>query len=141
MLFRSTLRNLESAEVELLRSPGAHSGPAGERVRQLQGKLIQWESRAGSNTDVELPDLLEHTRRSLRPDTAFLAFHLASPDSYLWAVSRESFALYRLPPGPEIGALVAGFTKAVRQGSPETQAAGSRIFRMLFGQQIGRAHV
>jgi tetratricopeptide (TPR) repeat protein len=129
-----TLRNLESAEVELLRSPGAHSGPAGERVRQLQGKLIQWESRAGSNTDVELPDLLEHTRRSLRPDTAFLAFHLASPDSYLWAVSRESFALYRLPPGPEIGALVAGFTKAVRQGSPETQAAGSRIFRMLFGQ-------
>jgi tetratricopeptide (TPR) repeat protein len=129
-----TLQKLESAEVELMRSPGAPPGPAGERVRQLQGALIQWESRAGSNTDVELPDLLEHTRRSLRPDAAFLAFHLASPDSYLWAVSRESFALYRLPPGPEIGSLVARFTKAVRQGSAEAQAAGSQIFGMLFGQ-------
>ena len=129
-----TLQKLESAEVELLRSPAASSGPAGERVSQLHGALIQWESRAGSKTDVELPDLLEHTRRSLRPDAAFLAFHLASPDSYLWAVSRESFALYRLPPGPEIGALVAGFGKAVREGSAGTQAAGARIFRMLFGQ-------
>jgi len=129
-----TLQKLESAEVELLRSPAASSGPAGERVRQLQGALIQWESSAGSSTDVELPDLLDHTRHSLRPDAAFLAFHLASPDSYLWALSRESFALYRLPPGPEIAALVAGFTKAVRQGSAETQAAGARIFRTLFGQ-------
>ena len=129
-----TLRKLESAEVELLRFRGAPAGAADEQVRQLQGALVQWESRAGSNIDVELPDLLEHTRRSLGPDAAFLAFHLASPDSYLWAVSRESFALYRLPPGPEIGALVARFTKAVRQGSAEAQPAGSQIFRMLFGQ-------
>jgi len=126
-----TLQKLESAEVELLRSPG---GPAGERVRQLQGALIQWESRAGSITGVDLPNLLERTRRNLRPDAAFLAFHLASPNSYLWAVSREKFALYRLPPDAEIGALVAGFAKDVRQGSAKTQAAGTRIFRVLFGQ-------
>jgi|HubBroStandDraft_1064217.scaffolds.fasta_scaffold02102_1 CHAT domain-containing protein/tetratricopeptide (TPR) repeat protein len=126
-----TLQKLEAAEMALLRSPGAL---AVERVRQLQGALIQWESRAGSNIDVDLPDLLEHTRHSLRPETAFLAFHLASPDSYLWAVSRESFALYRLPAGPEIGAQVTRFTKAVRQGSDTAQAAGSRIFRTLFGQ-------
>src|SRR5208283_1038805 len=61
-----TLRKLEAAQVELLRSPGAPAGPADERARQLQGALIQWESHAGSNTDVELPDLLERTRRSLR---------------------------------------------------------------------------
>jgi CHAT domain-containing protein/tetratricopeptide (TPR) repeat protein len=128
-----TLQKLESAEVELLRSPQGSPGPAGARVRQLQGALIQWESRAGSNTDVELPNLLERTRRSLHPDAAFLAFHLGSPNSYLWAVSREKFALYRLPAGPEIGALVAGYTQAVRQGSAADQA-GSRIFRMLFGQ-------
>jgi tetratricopeptide (TPR) repeat protein len=129
-----TLQKVESAEAELLRSPGASSGPVGERVRQLQGRLIEWESRAGSNTDVDLPNLLERTRRSLRPDAAFLAFHLASPNSYLWAVSSESFALYRLPPGPEVGALVASFAKAVRQGSAEAQPDGARIFRMLFGQ-------
>jgi CHAT domain-containing protein/tetratricopeptide (TPR) repeat protein len=132
-----TLRKFEAAEAELLRTSAARSGPADERVRQLQGALIQWESRAGSKTDVELPDLLNHTRRSLRPDAAFLAFHLGSsdlPDSYLWAVTRESFALYRLPSGLEIGAEVAAFTKAVRHGSAETHAAGSRLFQMLFGQ-------
>jgi tetratricopeptide (TPR) repeat protein len=129
-----TLQKLEAAEAELLRSPGAPSGPAAERVRQLQGALIQWESRAGSNTDVELPDLLDRMRHSLGPDAAFLAFHLASPDSYLWAVSRGSFALYRLPPGPEIGTRVAAFIKSLRQRNTEAQADGSRIFRILFGQ-------
>ena len=132
-----TLRKLESAEVELLRSPGAPPGPAEERVHLLQGKLIQWESQAGSNTDVELADLLEHTRHGLRPDAAFLAFHLGTanlPNSYLWAVSRETFALYRLPPGKEIGALVARFTEAVRQGDAGAPRAGSKLFTMLFGQ-------
>jgi CHAT domain-containing protein/tetratricopeptide (TPR) repeat protein len=129
-----TLRKLESAEADLLRSPGTPTGPAGERVRQLQGALVEWESRAGSNTDPERPDLLEHTRRALGPDVAFFAFHLASPESYVWAVSRERFALYRLPPGPEIGSQVAGFTKAVRQGRAEAGRAGSQIFRLLFGQ-------
>jgi CHAT domain-containing protein/tetratricopeptide (TPR) repeat protein len=129
-----TLRKLEAAEAGLLRSPEAPSGPAADRVRQLQGALIQWESRAGSKTDVDLPDLLERTRHALGPDAAFLAFHLASPDSYLWAVTRESFALYRLPPGPQIGRQVADFTDAVRRGNAGAQAAGARIFRMLFGQ-------
>lgn len=129
-----TLQKLESAEAELLRSPSGPSGPEAERIRELQGALIQWESPAGSNTDVELPGLLERTRRRLPPDAAFLAFHLASPNSYLWAVSRQSFALYRLPPGPEIGALVDSYTKAISHESPETQPAGSPLFGMLFGQ-------
>lgn len=129
-----TLRKLEYAQAELLRSPGAPQAAASERVRQLQGALIQWESRAAADTDVDLPNLLERTRRNLRPDAAFLAFHLASPDSYLWAVSRESFALYRLPPGPQIGSWVARLTKAVRLGGADAQAAGSQIFGILFGQ-------
>ncbi len=129
-----TLRKLEAAEAEALRSPAAPSTPAADRVRQLQGALIQWESRAAPDTDAEQSDLLNRTRHTLGPDTALLAFHLASPDSYLWAVSRESFALYRLPSGPEIGAQVAAFTGGIRQGSAATQAAGGRVFRLLFGQ-------
>ncbi len=129
-----TLRRLESAEAGLLRSPEANPGPASERVRRLQGQLIEWESRAGSNTDVELPDLLERTRRRLGPDAAFFAFHLASPDSYLWAVSRERFALYRLPARAEIARQVARFTEAVRQGQPGAAAAGAQLFNALFGQ-------
>jgi tetratricopeptide (TPR) repeat protein len=132
-----TLQKLESAEAESLRSPGSPSVAAEERVRQLQGALIQWESRAGSNTDAELPNLLERTRGALRSDTALLAFHLATPNSYLWAVSRERFSLYRLPAGPEISALVGGFIRDISQGSPQVQAAGSRIFRVLLGQLDG----
>jgi tetratricopeptide (TPR) repeat protein len=129
-----TLRKLETAEVELLRSPEARPGPAAERVRRLQGALTEWESRAGSDTDVELPDLLERTRRNLRPDAAYLAFHLDSPDSYLWAVSREGFALYRLPSGTKIGKLAAQFSADVRQGIAAARPEGFRLFRTLFGQ-------
>jgi CHAT domain-containing protein/tetratricopeptide (TPR) repeat protein len=130
-----TLRKLESAEADLLRSADdPRAGPAGDRVRQLQGALIEWESRAGSSTGVDLPDLLDRTRRNLRPDAAFLAFHLASPNSYLWAVSHQSFDLYRLPPGPEIGALVDRFAEAARQGSAGASDAGRQVFRVLFGQ-------
>jgi CHAT domain-containing protein len=108
-----------------------------EANRAASLRALLAEPRAPSNADVELPDLLEHTRRSLPADAAFLAFHLGTldlPNSYLWAVSRESFALYRLPPGREIGALVAGFTKAVREQNPETQQQGARLFSTLFGQ-------
>jgi CHAT domain-containing protein/tetratricopeptide (TPR) repeat protein len=129
-----TLRRLESAEAESLRSPELRSGPARERIRQLQGALIEWESRAGTNPGVELPNLLDRTRHNLGPESAFLAFHLASPNSYLWAVSRERFALYRLPPGPEIGVLSARFANAVRQGSAGAPALGQKIFSTLFGQ-------
>ena len=129
-----TLRKLTGAEMESLHSSKSPGGPPDHRVAQLQGALNQWESRAGSNTDVEFPDILDRTRRMLEPDAAFLAFHLATPHSYLWAVSREQFALYRLPSGPEIAALAARFAKAVREGSGESQPAGAQIFHELFGQ-------
>lgn len=131
----ATLGKLETAETDLLRSGNASTADAaGEQVRQLQGALIEWESRAGSDGAADLPDLLKATRRSLRPDSAFFAFHLAPRNSYLWAVSRDSFALYRLPPGPVISALAERFVRAVRHGSTEAGESGSRLFTMLFGQ-------
>ena len=128
-----TLSKLESGEVELLRGQTAGTAPA-ERLQQLQSALIQWESRAGSNTDLEMPDLARRTERSLGAEAAFLSFHLASPDSYLWAVSRHEFALYRLPAAPEIAALASRFEKAVQTHSPDAAPAGEQLYRMLFGQ-------
>ena len=131
-----TLSKLESAEVELLRGHGG-----ADKLQQLQGALIQWESRAGSNAgsnagsggEMEIPDLLDRVQRSLGPDAALLSFHLASPDSYLWAVTRAHFALYRLPSDAEIAALAGRFEKAVRAGSPEATPAGYQLYRALFG--------
>ncbi len=129
-----TLQKLEIAEVELLRSSGISTQNVDDRIRQLQGALTQWESRAGSSTDMEVPDLLENAKRNLRPDAAFLAFHMGTPNSYLWAVSHDGFALYRLPASAVLEPLVADFTKAVRSGGPEAQASGARVFQALFGQ-------
>jgi len=127
-----TLSKLESAEVELLRGHGG-----ADNLQQLRGALIQWESRAGSNAgssgEMEIPDLLDRVQRSLGPDAALLSFHLASPDSYLWAVTRAHFALYRLPSAAEIAPLADRFKKAVRAGSPEATPAGYRLYRALFG--------
>ncbi|MGA2136301.1 MAG: CHAT domain-containing tetratricopeptide repeat protein [Bryobacteraceae bacterium] len=129
-----TLQKLESAETTRLQSPAVDS-LAATHIEELQTALLQWESQASSNTDVELPGLLARTQRVIGTDAAFLAFHMASPDSYLWAVSRERFALYRLPQDSQIASRVAEFTRNIRTGaSGNMAAAGNQIFRLLFGQ-------
>jgi CHAT domain-containing protein len=125
-----TLRRLESAEVDVLR--GQDSGAAA-RADQLRGLLVQLESRSGSRLDLDLPNVLDRTRARLSPGAAFLSFHLASPDSYLWAVSRERFALYRLPPASRIAAQLERFEKAVRAASPEMVSLGHQLYGTLFG--------
>ena len=126
-----TLVKLESAQVDLLRAPAA--SPAAARIADLERSLLQFEAQAGSNTDLEVPGLLARTRRRLDPDSAFFSFHLASPYSYLWAVSRGRFALYRLPPGPRIAALVAEFIGNIREGRPSVSQSYA-LFQILFGQ-------
>ena len=118
-----TLRKLESAEADLLRSPGS-----AYRTGRRAGSPV-----AGRADRVGVARRLEHRRGPARSSgthapqppsgRGLLRFSpgLGRRNSYLWAVSRESFALYRLPPGPEIGALVARFAKAVRQGKRRGQ--------------------
>lgn len=125
-----TLRQLELAEADLLRSPKTNA-PVSEQVRRLRGQLVEWESQAGSAVGGTPPDLLERTEQRLAPDTALFAFHLGSPNSYVWTVSRENFALYRLPAEPEIAAEGTAFNEGIRKGNAR---AGQRIFQILFGQ-------
>ncbi len=128
-----TLGDLEAAEVQSLRSP-ENSAAVTLRMSRLRGALVQWESQAGSNTDFELDGLLERTRRALRPNAVLFAFHLAEPNSYLWAVSRSHFALYKLPGATAIGVLVAAYTKAIREGSTDALTAAEPLYSELFGQ-------
>ncbi|HTQ55368.1 MAG TPA: CHAT domain-containing tetratricopeptide repeat protein [Bryobacteraceae bacterium] len=127
-----TLRKLESAEAEALRTTPAP--PAVEaRIQAMKAELVRWESQAGSNAGGEIGDLLSRTRRTVGPDAVFLSFRLASPDSYLWAVSRAHTALYRLPPGPQIASLVEDFEKNIRLGN-SVASDSRRLFQDLFGQ-------
>lgn len=129
-----TLQKLETAETESLYSASSASLASAEQIRRLHGALIQWESRAGPETPLELPDLLERTRLRLHPDSAFLAFHLDTPDSYLWALSRDSLAVYRLPPASEIDDLVKQFCASIRRGDSNEPRLGSLLYQKLFGQ-------
>jgi CHAT domain-containing protein len=125
-----TLRKLESAEVALLRAPPAGSGG---RIPQLQAALLEFEARAGSNNGLEVPDLLTRLRRRLPRDAAFFSFHLSAPNSYLWAVSRDDLAVYRLPAVAEIARLAGPFREAVREGRPDLPDTGKRLYQALFG--------
>jgi len=129
--YAETLRQLESAEIQLVR----HKDSAAlARMRQLQASLMQWEAVAQSNSPLEMPGLLAHVQRSLGLDQALLSFHLASPNSYIWAVSRSNFAVYRLPAAGEIGEMAGRFAKAVREGGADAAPVGRELFRTLFGQ-------
>jgi hypothetical protein len=125
-----TLRRLESAEADSLRG-GEESA---ERVQQLRGALIRFESQAGTGADLEMPNLLERTRRNLGGGTVLLSFHVSDHESYLWALSRERFALYRLPGADTIAGFERRFEADVRAGRSELADSGYRLFHALFGQ-------
>ena len=133
----NTLQDLETAEVELLRGGPAKPSmrlAAQEHIQQLRGTLTLWESQAGAQTDAEPEKPLDYTRRNLLPGAALFSFHLGSQHSYLWAVTRRHFEVYRLPSAPEIAALVNRFINEIRHRNPASTASGARLFRVLFGQ-------
>jgi CHAT domain-containing protein len=125
-----TLHQLELAEVQSLRTPGAG---AEARMQQLENALIEWEVRAGSNSPTDAPDLLARARQHLPADTVLLSFHLGSPASYLWAVSRSDFGLFRLPDRAQMTRMAARWEAALRAGRPEASPEGWQLFRALFG--------
>ena len=63
-----------------------------------------------------------------------LSFHLGSPESYVWAVTRKSFRIYRLCAEEQIRSEVAAFHQAVAAKSREAVPAGERLYSSLFGQ-------
>jgi CHAT domain-containing protein/Tfp pilus assembly protein PilF len=66
--------------------------------------------------------------------TIFLAYWIGPKSSYLWAISRNKFASYTLPPEAEIESLAAQYEGAIERGGaprPEELAAGTKLFQLL----------
>ena len=125
------LAQLHSAEVALLRE----DHPAlREKIQHLRATILELEAKAGWTGEIASQRLTGRVENSLTGDQVLLSFHLGEQHSYLWAVSRERFRLYVLPPKPELAGDMARLSDAVRTDSPSARTLGRALYEKLFGQ-------
>jgi CHAT domain-containing protein len=125
------LSQLHSAEVRLL---SEDSEALRAEMRRLRSAVLEMEAAAGSNPEISSAGLAERTERHLPPDAALLSFHLGQEQSFLWAISRERFRVYRLPGEAELAADISRFSQAVRTGAAEAPPLGRGLYGKLFGR-------
>ena len=136
-----TLGQLNEEEADHL-STGSTVSPESRRLRL---KLTEMESAAGVGVSVMLAENFR-TRNSLilfqqglGESDLLLSFYLGKQESYLWAVTRRSIELHRLPAESEIREDVKRFREAVASGVVTTggQPAGDRLGAELYQRLFG----
>jgi CHAT domain-containing protein/tetratricopeptide (TPR) repeat protein len=73
-------------------------------------------------------------QRDLGESELFLSFYTGAAESYLWAVTRDSLHLYKLPAADRIEKAVQRFQHAVIQSEENTSELGEHLYATLFGQ-------
>jgi len=113
---------------------------------RLKLKLTELESKVelGNTANIaeNFPshDSLNHFRRSLRDSELFLSFSLGDPESFVWAVTRNTLNVYRLPAAERIVSVIREFRRLVEAGTAGAGAnqgfedLGQHLYNMLFGQ-------
>ena len=135
--FWSTLAELRAAQSRLRRG-GLDRSAESDR---LQLELISMEAEAGLGVNLEKnsesfreqPSLI-HYQSVLSNSAVLLSFELGETRSFLWAVTRNSLSVYRLPPREQIGKLVRDFRETLEAGRPEAHWLGKELYSVLFGQ-------
>jgi len=117
---------------------GSRTGAA--NANRLRLKLTEMEAEAGIGLQVKKVEnfrsriSLIHFQEGLRASELFLSFELGEKESYLWAVSRSSLKLYRLPAEREIAKSVQTFREAIPAGGDGAARQGRQLYQQLFGQ-------
>jgi len=107
-------------------------------------ELTEMEAQAGigfklkKDENFRTQSSLNHFRNGLGKSDLFLSFALGEPESYLWAVSRDSLRSMRIAGEKEIAAEVRAFHASVQKDGGDAAARGERLYRMLFGQLSGQ---
>lgn len=129
------LAQLRSAEVSLLQreTAGAHT-----TVRTLRQDLSHMETEAGlsllarKSQNIE-PLSLRSIRQRLRASEALLSIHAGKQESYLWAITSEREAMYRLPGEDALRSAGSVFANAVSNSLQNiAMEAGEKLYRDLF---------
>jgi CHAT domain-containing protein len=134
--YAEKLAQLRSAEVSLLRAETANAHAA---VRNLRQDLSLMETEAGLNLvagkspNIITPPGIRTIQELLRPSEALLSIHAGKRESYLWAITAERFAMYKLPGGDALRRASRDFANAVSNSSRDKAVeAGSKLYQDLF---------
>jgi CHAT domain-containing protein len=137
-----TLARLRQMDVRM-----AGKTPADDPRRGLRLELAQMEAKAGLGISAKNSEIfrdqtsLIHFHQGLGRSEVLLSFYMGKQESYLWAVTRESLRLHKLPAEEQIRAQVEQFADAVQAGSAAAEELGEGLYRELFGrlgQDAGR---
>lgn len=103
-------------------------------ARRLRYEMALAEARAGIRTAAsgDDGDLDIKVQRALRRGQALLSVRTGDAASYMWAVTRHSIEVHRLPGRRELAASLAAFARSIRNGGRGGEAA--RVYEMLFGK-------
>jgi CHAT domain-containing protein len=100
-------------------------------------ELTEMESTAGVRVSVKLAEnfrtqsSLIHFQHGLGESDLLLSFYLGKEESYLWAVTRSSIELHRLPAESEVREQIRRFREAIVSGAPERLSTD--LYQQLFG--------
>jgi CHAT domain-containing protein len=128
------------AKLRLAESQEAGKGWAGEDPRRLRLELAEMEAKAGLGFPAKNSEIfsaqgsLIHFQHGLGRSEVLLSFYLGDQESYLWAVTRDTFQLFRIEAERKIRVQVGEFEEAVQAGRPEAVRLGEELYKELFGQ-------
>ena len=129
------LGELRAEHARLVRE-GLVTSPTLEKVRT---KLTELEAQRGpkilanKNENFLSQNSLNHFQQVLSASELFLSFHLGEKESFLWTVTRTSFALRRLPPAAEIREAIGRFKNSVRDSLDGSAECAEHLYKQLFG--------
>jgi tetratricopeptide (TPR) repeat protein len=117
--------------------------PGRDESRRLRLELAEMEAKAGLGFSAKNSEIfrdqtsLIHFQQGLGSSEVLLSFYLGKKESYLWAVTRDSFELQKIVSSSVIQTRVLALSDAVRAGRPEAVELGETLYKELFGQ-LGR---
>jgi len=138
------------AELRAEQGRSARSGaPETAFARRLKLKLSEMEARVGlayitnQAENFHNRSSLIDFQKGLSGAEVLLSFYLGTEESYVWAVTRQTISVHRLPAAGKIRRSVAEFRNAVRRGTNRSELVaggdgasevGERFYRDLFGE-------
>lgn len=130
---------LSRLRTEEFRLFAAKSGVS-ELSGHLKLELTEMEARAGLGYSPNIAEnfpsqgSLIHFQQSLGNSGVLLSFSLEERESLVWAVTRDTLHVYRLPPAGEVANTVREFRQALEETRSGFEDLGERLYSVLFGQ-------
>jgi CHAT domain-containing protein len=126
MTFASTVSGFYDQYVDFLASSGRNVEAL--RVNELSRARTLAE---GLGFDANVSSTLDPVKIAHERQATLLVYRFGRERSYLWAVSGEGVALYKLPPAVELNGDLEAYSRELVGPRPEMSGRGERLFAAL----------